>query len=92
MQSAITPQNWTHTRYESGVFRAFISFGADPESLAQGRYLYFLTLTEGEDKEIHQEVFPTLSEACIKANQKFSDWQFIDQNAPKSGCSSCVAH
>jgi hypothetical protein len=93
MHSAISPQNWTSCRYESGPYRAFISFGADPETLAQGHYLYFVTVTEGEEREIHQEAFATLSEACLRINHKYAtDWTFVDQTAPKSGCSTCVAH
>lgn len=93
MQSSITPQNWTACRYESGDYRAFISFGADPESLELGRYLYFVTVTEGEDKEVFQETFESLSRACENINQKYAaKWTFLDQSAPKSGCSSCVAH
>ncbi len=92
MQSVITPSNWTACRFESGPYRAYVSFGADPESLAQGRYLYFVTVTEGEEKEVHQETFLTLSEACAELNRKYADWSFVDQAAPKEGCGSCVAH
>lgn len=92
MQSIITPSNWTYCRFESGNYRAFVSFGADPETLAQGRYLYFVTVTEGEEKELHQEIFATLSEACGELNRKYADWGFVDQTAPKEGCGSCVAH
>lgn len=92
MQSAITPSNWTACRYESGSYRAYVSFGADPESLELGRYLYFLTITEGEDKEVYQETHETLTRACQALNLKCSDWTLVDQSAPKSGCGSCVAH
>lgn len=93
MQSVVTAQNWTSCRYESGVYRAFISFGADPETLAQGRYLYFVTVTEGEDKEVFQETFGSLNLACVHLNEKYAgSWNFVDQAAPKSGCDSCVAH
>jgi hypothetical protein len=92
MQSIITPGNWTYARFESGPYRAFISFGADPDSLEKGQYLYYATVTEGEDKEIHQEVLPTLSAACETINRRYAEWQFVDQSAPKSGCGTCVAH
>lgn len=93
MQSIITPRNWTACRYESGDYRAFISFGADPETIARGQYLYFVTVTEGEEKEIFQMTFDTLTLACEAINQKYApDWKFVDQTAPKSGCDSCVAH
>lgn len=92
MQSIVTPDNWTFCRFESSGFRAFISFGADPETLAQGRYLYFLTVTEGEDKEVLQETFSSLSAACLSLNQRYSGWNFIDQTAGKEGCGSCEAH
>lgn len=92
MQGIVSPQNWTACRYEQGPFRAFISFGADPEMLDKNQYLYFVTVTEGEDREIHQEEFTSLSEACQILNLRYKSWTFIDQAAPKSGCSTCVAH
>lgn len=93
MQSVITPQNWTATRFETGNYRAFISFGADPDTIEAGQYLYFVTVTEGEEKEIFQEAHSTLSRACEHINLKYaSTWSFVDQSAPKSGCSTCVAH
>ncbi|MBY0515530.1 MAG: hypothetical protein K2P81_01385 [Bacteriovoracaceae bacterium] len=92
MQSIISPTNWTYCRFESGDFRAFVSFGADPETLAAGHYLYFVTVTEGEEREIHQEEHTTLSSACEALNKRYADWNFVDQSAPKEGCSSCVAH
>ena len=92
MQSVVTPTNWTACRFESGDYRAYVSFGADPETLELGRYLYFVTITEGEDKEVFQETHDSLSRACLALNQKCADWTFVDQTAPKSGCSSCVAH
>lgn len=92
MQSIITPTNWTYCRFESGNYRAFVSFGADPETLEKGQYLYYATVTEGEDKEIHQETHATLSAACEALNARYADWTFLDQSAPKSGCGTCVAH
>ncbi len=92
MHSIITPTNWTYCRYESGPFRAFVSFGADPESVAQGEYLYFATVTEGEEREVHQEAFARLSEACEALNLRYADWSFVDQTRPAEGCGSCVAH
>jgi hypothetical protein len=92
MQRTVSPQNWTSCRFESGPFRAFISFGADPETLESGNYLYFLTVTEGENREVHQEVHSTLSSACEVLNTRYADWNFVDLGAPKSGCSTCVAH
>ncbi len=92
MQGIVSPQNWTACRYEQGPFRAFISFGADPEHLERQLYLYFVTVTEGEDREIHQEEFTSLSAACETLNMRYKTWNFIDQAAPKSGCSTCVAH
>ena len=92
MQSIITPTNWTYCRFESGSYRAFVSFGADPETLSKGQYLYYVTVTEGEDKEIHQETHSTLSGACEVVNARYADWSFLDQSIPKSGCGTCVAH
>jgi len=93
MQSVITPSNWTYCRYESGDYRAFISFGADPASLESKQYLYFLTVTEGTDKEVYQQTFDGLSKACESINLRYgSEWKLNDQTAAKEGCSSCVAH
>ncbi len=85
-------ENWTYCRYERGAFKAFISFGAGPESVQEDRLEYYVTVLENDEKEVFQEKFNALSEACAELNAKYSDWTFTDQLAPKSGCSSCAAH
>lgn len=91
MQS-VTVENWSYCRFQKGKFLALISFGADPESMAQDRLEYYVTVLEDEEKEIFQKKFEALTEACLYLNQNYSDWNFEDQTASKSGCSSCAAH
>lgn len=71
---------------------AMISFGADPESISEDRLEYYVTVLEDEEKEVFQQKFDSLSEACMLLNTKYGDWNFEDQTAPKSGCSTCAAH
>lgn len=88
----VTIENWSYCRYERGNFMALISFGADPEGLLEDRLEYYVTVLEDENKEIFQQQFNSLSEACIYLNENYSDWSFNDQTATKSGCSTCAAH
>ena len=85
-------ENWTYCRYEKGLFKAFISFGADPDSMEGDRLEYYVTVLENDEKEIFQERFDSLSDACLTLNDKYSDWSFTNQVIPKSGCSTCAAH
>jgi len=85
-------ENWTYCRYEKNDFMAMISFGANPDSMAQDRLEYYVTVLESEEKEVFQERFDSLSEACFFLNEKYGDWTFEDQTATKSGCSTCAAH
>lgn len=84
-------ENWTFCRYQSGQFLAMISFGADPESIDEG-FEYYVTVLENEEKEVFQQTFKDLPEACLFLNEKYGDWTFEDQTAAKSGCSTCAAH
>jgi hypothetical protein len=88
----VNVENWSYCRYEKGNFKAFITFGADPESLEEDRLEYYVTVLEDDEKEIFQEKFDSLSQACFILNEKYSDWSFSNQTAPKSGCSTCAAH
>lgn len=85
-------ENWTYCRYEKGTFMALISFGANPESMADDRLEYYVTVLENEEKEVFQERFDSLSDACFYLNENYSDWTFENQTATKSGCSTCAAH
>ncbi len=91
MQS-INLENWTYTRFENGPYRAFISFGADPESLTTDEFLYFVTVMDGEEIEITQKSFASLTKACLFANENYGDWMWVDLTAKKEGCSTCIAH
>jgi hypothetical protein len=85
-------ENWTFSRYKSGDFMAMISFGADPETIEEGRLDYFVTVLQNEEREVFQKPFSALSDACLFLNEKYGDWGFEDQTATKSGCSTCAAH
>jgi hypothetical protein len=85
-------ENWNYCRYEKEAFMALITFGANPDSVAEDRIEYYVTVLEDEQKEIFQKSFESLSEACFYLNENYSDWTFEDQTATKSGCSTCAAH
>jgi hypothetical protein len=88
----INSANWTYCRFKKGDSIAFISFGADPESIEDDRLHYYVTVLKAEIHETFQQVFPSLSHACLYLNSYYADWTFEDQMAPKSGCSTCAAH
>lgn len=88
----VNVENWSYCRYKSGEFLAMVSFGADPESLEMDRFDYYVTVLESEEKEVFQQTFTNLPEACMFLNEKYGDWSFEDQTAAKSGCSTCSAH
>jgi hypothetical protein len=85
-------ENWSYCRYQSGDFMAMISFGADPESLSEGRLEYYVTVLEKEEQEVFQQQFATLGEACLYLNTNYADWTFENQTVAKTGCSTCAAH
>jgi hypothetical protein len=85
-------ENWTYCRFEMGQFMALITLGADPESLSHDSFQYYVTVLENEEKEVFQETFHSLSEACLYLNENYAEWSFNDQTATKSGCSTCAAH
>ncbi len=88
----VNVENWSYCRFEKGAFLALITFGADPESLAQDQMEYYVTVLENEEKEVFQKKFESLPEACLYLNDAYGDWSFQDQTATKSGCSTCAAH
>lgn len=88
----VNTENWSYCRYENKNFMALVTFGADPESITEDRLEYYVTVLEDEIKEVFQEKFESLAEACMFLNESYADWSFNDQLAPKSGCSTCAAH
>ncbi len=88
----VNVENWSFCRFHSGAFKAFISFGADPETIESGRLEYYVTVLESDEKEIFNQKFAALSEACLFLNERYADWTFDDQSVTKSGCSTCAAH
>ncbi len=91
MQS-INNENWSYCRYEKENFLALITFGADPESIKEDRLEYYVTVLQDEQNEDFQKKFDSLTDACLYLNSGYSDWNFNDQTATKSGCSTCAAH
>lgn len=88
----VNTENWSYCRYETGTFMAMVTFGADPESIMNDELEYYVTVLENEEKEVFQQKFGSLSEACLYLNSNYADWKFEDQTAEKSGCSTCAAH
>jgi hypothetical protein len=94
MQS-VNLSNWSHCRFENKNFMAFISFGASPQGVEADELEYYVTVLENienEQKEVFQEEFGSLTQACEYLNTHYGDWTFNDQTASKSGCSTCAAH
>lgn len=93
--SQITEDNWNYCNYKSENLKAIISFGADPEDEKMD-LLYFVTLLDEENNEIHQKKFTILKDAVDNINTKYHDlWDFEDlgnKNSSGGGCSTCVAH
>lgn len=88
----VNSENWTYCRFENGNFMAFITFGADPDTIKEDKLSYYATVLENEEKEVFQESFTSLIEACLYLNEHYGDWKFADQSVTKSGCSTCAAH
>lgn len=88
----VNTENWSYCRYQTGPFLAMVTFGADPETIEKGELDYYVTVLESEEKEVFQQRFGTLAEACLYLNTNYSDWKFEDQTAEKTGCSTCAAH
>ena len=89
---SVNTEYWTYCRYEKENFLAQITFGADPESLAEDRLEYYVTVLQDEETEIFQKEFTTLQDACLYLNANYKDWGFINQTEEKTGCSTCAAH
>lgn len=89
---SINLENWTYTRYSNADFMALVTFGADPESLKEDRMEYYVTVLQNEEKEVFQKRFDALGDACLFINENYADWEFQDETATKSGCSTCAAH
>ncbi len=88
----INIENWTYSRFHKGDFLAMVTFGADPESIKEDRLEYYVTVLEKEETEVFQEKFDSVMDACMFLNDRYGDWEFEDQSATKSGCSTCAAH
>jgi hypothetical protein len=92
MHSAITIDNWSFARFEFKEQQAGIFLGADPETLAQGEYLYYVTVMKNQTEEIFQKSFSSLLSALTFINETYRAWNFVELGAPSEGCGSCAAH
>ena len=93
--SIITTLNWSHVGFQHNNMRAFVTFGASPESVTNGSFNYYATVIQDENQEIFSQEFDSLSSACRYINDKYSDWEFVDltnKNGKEGSCSTCVAH
>jgi len=92
MSPSVNIENWSYCRFEQNSFMAFITFGADPESVELDQLEYYVTVLESEEKEVFQQKFTKLSDACLYLNANYGDWNFSNQTVTKSGCGTCAAH
>ncbi|MCB9091553.1 MAG: hypothetical protein H6621_09040 [Halobacteriovoraceae bacterium] len=95
----VTTENWTHCAYQqkSSGLLARLTIGAEVDPQGQQVDIYYVTVLNGEHKEVSQNPFPNQSDAIDSLNSMFSHWEFVDQETeakkPNSeGCSSCQAH
>lgn len=89
-----TDQNWNYAQYTHGPLKAIIGLGASPEILDDS-FIYFVSVLDEENNEVHQEEFNELSLACSFINNKYNGiWSFKDLSQPEEtgGCGSCSAH
>ena len=93
-QQEITADNWTFCHYKADKLKAFISFGASP-GILDDSFIYWATIMDEEQNELHQSEFSEVNAACDFINKKYTNlWDFVDARTKKSedGCSSCSAH
>lgn len=78
-------------RYQTPERLAFVSLGAAAES---AQWIYSLTITDHDYRELFQEDFSDLNVALESINKKYRHWDLIIAGEKKSGdgCSSCHAH
>lgn len=89
-----TDQNWNYAQFTDGQLKAIIGLGASPEILDDS-FIYFVSVLDEDNNEIHQEEFNQVEMACDYINEKYSGiWSFNDLSKPEEtgGCSSCSAH
>jgi hypothetical protein len=94
----IDQENWTFCQYKSLKLKAFISMGGEPSKLNKVSYLYNVTVTDLNHKEVFQFSYPELDLALHEINKKYGHWDFNNltvtstTSEDESGCGSCSAH
>lgn len=90
----ITNENWTYCHFKNLKLKAFISLGAEPNDENEIQELFFVTVTDFDDKELFQSEHYSLEEAMGALNSRYDSWEFVDATNGQSGdgCSSCSAH
>ncbi len=78
--------------------KAFISIAGEPSEQDQVNFLYNVTVTDYDNKEIFQFCYPKLQLAVAEINKKYSHWTFNNlmvnssDSSDDGGCGSCSAH
>lgn len=93
-KSQINSENWTSSHYSNGKYKALITFGASPDILSDD-FIYFVTVLDEDNNEIHQDEFLNLNAASQAINNKYYEfWNFESKNKlqKSGGCSTCIAH
>ena len=85
--------NWSHSQYQTGSFKASISIGGEISNDNEYLELFFINKYI-DDQIIHQEPKVSLTDAITCINKNYSHWEFNDLSKKEktSGCSSCQAH
>jgi hypothetical protein len=89
-----TNQNWNYAQFTDGSLKAIIGLGASPEILDDS-FIYFVSVLDEDNNEIHQAEFNQVETACDYVNEKYSGiWSFNDlsKSEETGGCGSCSAH
>ena len=92
--NAIDAKNWNFCLYESLDLKSFIALNAvfvPPDGV---KFLYCVTVSEGDRKEIFQKDFEIVEDACRFINGRYSHWKLtnLEDVSHHKGCSSCQAH
>ena len=92
----INDENWTYFYYKTLSLKAFISFGGEKAQDNETSFLYFVTVSDHNHKEVFQSSHKDLDLALAEINRKYGHFELVDATKSISeegdGCSTCSAH
>ena len=89
----INNENWSFCSYRLLNLKGFITLSGLEDSSGHIRFLYSVTITEDDQRDILQKDFSCIDDACHFLNRHYSHWQFHNAESQKKGggCASCQA-